>query len=493
VVRPLVVVDHPEDWPLDFGGVELVAARHYLTEPRFVELRGAKVFNLCRSYRYQSSGYYVSLLAEARGHKPLPSNTTIQDIKQQAIVRVASDDLDDLIQKSLASIRSKAFVLSVYFGRNLAKRHDELAQALFKLFPSPFLRFQLVFSNRQDKWILTQVAPLAASEIPDEHRDFAIEVSRAFFAGRRRVGRRRAPARYDLAILYDPKENLPPSNLGAVQRFTHAGEQVGFAVEVISKADYGRLAEFDALFIRETTAVNHHTYRFARRAVAEGLVVIDDPESILKCTNKVFLAELLARAKLPTPRTVVVHRGNARDVTKDLELPCILKQPDSSFSQGVVKVETPIDLKAALDRLFTHSDLLIAQEFMPTAFDWRVGMLGRAPLFVCRYFMASHHWQIVRHSGDGECEVGEAETLPVEQAPTEVLRLAKRAADLIGDGFYGVDIKQVGKKLYVIEINDNPSVDATGEDEVLGDELYLRVMRTLLARVEARKQGGGLS
>jgi glutathione synthase/RimK-type ligase-like ATP-grasp enzyme len=58
--------------------------------------------------------------------------------------------------------------------------------------------------------------------------------------------------------------------------------------ELIEKEDYGRLAEFDALFIRETTGVNHHTYRFARRAEAEGLVVVDDPQSILKCTNKVY-------------------------------------------------------------------------------------------------------------------------------------------------------------------------------------------------------------
>ncbi len=76
---------------------------------------------------------------------------------------------------------------------------------------------------------------------------------------------------------------------------------------LITKDEYGRIAEFDALFIRETTAVNHHTYRFSRRALAEGLVVIDDPESIIRCTNKVYLAELFARNRIPHPRTVVVH------------------------------------------------------------------------------------------------------------------------------------------------------------------------------------------
>ena len=77
----LIVVDDPADWPLEIPGSELVPARAYLAERRYCGTRGIKVFNLCRSYRYQSLGYYVSLLAEARGHKPLPSVTTVQDLK----------------------------------------------------------------------------------------------------------------------------------------------------------------------------------------------------------------------------------------------------------------------------------------------------------------------------------------------------------------------------------------------------------------------------
>ncbi len=108
---------------------------------------------------------------------------------------------------------------------------------------------------------------------------------------------------------------------------------------MIGRDDYARLAEFDALFIRETTNVSHHTYRFARRAAIEGLVVMDDPESILKCSNKVYLAELLGRHKVPVPRTLVVHKDNISLVGEELGFPCILKQPDAAFSQGVVKIE----------------------------------------------------------------------------------------------------------------------------------------------------------
>jgi len=485
----LIVVDDPADWPLTIPGAELVPARAYLTETRFNALRHVKVFNLCRSYRYQSIGYYVSLLATARGHKPLPGITTIQDLKSQAIVKVAAEDLDALIQKSLGHLQSKEYVLSVYFGRNLARHYDPLSQRLFKQFPAPFLRCSFAYSSKSARWLLQGLTPVAAAEIPDEHREFVVEVAGDYFRGRRPRGGSQGRSRYDLAILVAPGEADPPSNRRALQRFLRAAARIGFTPELIGKDDVGRLGEFDALFIRETTSVNHHTYRFARRAAAEGLVVIDDPESILKCTNKVFLAELLERNKVPTPRTLIVHRGNRSQVSKTLGLPCILKQPDSSFSRGVIKVENEAACKEAIGRLLEKSELIIAQEFLPTAYDWRVGIFDRQPLYACRYYMAKSHWQILKHDGSGRLvDEGRFDTIPVEHLPTPVLRTALKAANLIGDGLYGVDLKQIGDQVYIIEVNDNPNLDAGVEDQVLKDDLYLRIMRVMLRRVEQRKE-----
>ncbi|MBE0617755.1 MAG: RimK family protein, partial [Proteobacteria bacterium] len=415
----------------------------------------------------------------------------IQDLKSQTIIRVASDDLDALIQKSLAPIQSQEFVLSIYFGHNLARRHEQLSQALFKLFQAPFIRAFFSYNEKHRRWQIQNISPVPASEIPEEHRPFVVQIASEYFKLRRAPARRRGGPRYDLAILYDPSEQEAPSNARALQRFLRAAEAVGLEAELIEKDDYGRLAEFDALFIRETTSVNHHTYRFARRAEAEGLVVVDDPQSILKCTNKVFLAELLEHHHLDAPRTRIVHRENARTVAADLGLPCILKQPDSAFSQGVVKVETEGELAAQVARLLEKSDLIIAQEFLATDFDWRIGVFDRQAIYACKYYMARKHWQIVRRDGSGaKAEDGRSETLPVEHAPSAVVKTALRAANLIGDGLYGVDLKQVGKQVYVIEVNDNPSIDAGVEDAVLKDELYLRIMRVMLRRIEQKKEKG---
>ena len=67
------------------------------------------------------------------------------------------------------------------------------------------------------------------------------------------------------------------------------------------------------------------------------------------------------------------------------------------------------------------------------------------------------------------------------------IKTAIRAANLIGDGFYGVDIKEINNKIYVIEINDNPSIDAGVEDHVLKEELYHIIVRSILHRIQYKK------
>lgn len=483
----LIVVNNPSRWPLDIPGAPVVAARSYLTEPHFAELRGGRVFNLCKSYRYQSTGYYVSLLAMARGHKPMPSINTIQDMKFTTVVRLASDELDQLIQRSLKPIRSDAFVLSIYFGRNVAHRYDTLAGRLFKLFPAPLLRAEFV--REEGEWRLRTVGPMAGNDVPESHQPFLIEAATAFFQQKHVPRARRTTSQYDLAILFDPNERFAPSTDSTIRKFERAARRFRMDTEVIGRDDFARLAEFDALFIRMTTQLNHYTYRFARRAAAEGLVVVDDPDSITKCTNKVYLAELLVRHGIAAPKTVIVHRDNRDSVLQEIGLPCILKQPDSFFSQGVVKVDTEDELHAALDKLLDDSDLVIAQEFMPTAYDWRVGVLDRRPLFVAKYHMAREHWQIAKTDAGGDTRYGKVEAVPMSDVPRGVISTAVRAANLIGDGLYGVDLKHVGSKSIVIEINDNPNIDAGQEDRILGDTIYENIMQYFLTRIHARRNG----
>jgi glutathione synthase/RimK-type ligase-like ATP-grasp enzyme len=176
-----------------------------------------------------------------------------------------------------------------------------------------------------------------------------------------------------------------------------------------------------------------------------------------------------------------------------LGLPIVLKEPDSSFSQGVVKIETLEELEPAVTRLFDKSELVVAQEFLPTTFDWRVGICDGRALYVCKYFMARRHWQIIKRDDHGKLSgQGNVQTLSVGETPKQVISTALKAASLIGDGLYGVDLKQVGDRCYIIEINDNPSIDAGFEDAILKDALYREIMGIFLKRIEESKKGRGL-
>lgn len=486
-MKRLIVVDDPKAWTLASDDAEVVSVSDYLAPPKPWPGRGVRVFNLAKSYGYQTRGYYVSLLAEARGHRVLPDVRTIQDLNAPGFVRFIPTDVEDLIQKSLARIKSTDFMLSIYFGENMAAQHQALARALFRLFPVPFLRAKF---SRGQKWSLRGVRAMPMDEMPEGHLEFMHAAASRYFQRKRYSPERSDRSRYDLAILVNPAEREAPSDKQALARFVQAARRQGFGVEFIGRDDYPRLAEFDALFIRETTSVNHHTWRFSRRAQAEGLAVFDDPDSILRCANKVYLAEVLRSARIPIPRTEIIQRGQRREALERLGLPCVLKVPDSSFSQGVAKASTEAEYLALTDKMLEASDLVIGQEYAPTEFDWRIGVLEGEALFVCKYFMARGHWQIYNWGSRRRSDVwGQFETLAVADAPPAVVQVAVKAARLMGNGLYGVDLKEIDGKPVVIEINDNPSIEAGVEDQVLGMALYDAIIAALRRRVEARREG----
>lgn len=478
----LIVSDSTKDWGLDVPNVETVDAWSYLTDPSFAERRNVKLCNLCGSMKYQSTGYYVSLLAEARGHKPVPGVIALQDLKSPSMVRYIGDELEETIQKTLAPLQSEQFELSVYFGLNMAKRYERLARELFNLVQVPLLRFRFV---KNKSWQIRSIKALGTNDVPASHREFVISSAERHFRKSFSSRPKQKRLRYDLAILHDPNEGEnSPSGESALKKFVKAAESIGLGAELITKDDAGSLLEFDGLFIRQTTAVNHYTYRLARKAASEGLVVIDDPVSIARCTNKVFLAELMTRHKIPTPQTLIVHRDNTDEIAGKLGFPCVLKKPDSSFSQGVVKVKDQTELDLRIAEFLNESEMIVAQKFVPTTFDWRIGIMDQRPMFACQYYMAPGHWQIIRQETKGRGRYGKMKTVPVELAPRRAVQMALKAANLIGDGLYGVDIKESDGEFTLIEVNDNPNVDVGCEDEVLRDELYRRIMDSFLRRIE---------
>jgi glutathione synthase/RimK-type ligase-like ATP-grasp enzyme len=483
-MKTIVVTDQNQKW-FEVADAAVLTARRYLAEPESGNEGAVRVLNLCRTGRYQGRGYYVSLLAEARGQRPVPDVKIVGDLKSEDYVRALDAEMQPLVQETLHHDESDRFQLDVYLGKH--STHQALAEQLFAKVRVPLLR--VLFVHADGRWCIDSVQAIGLADVPQQDRAFLLDAVKSFIgensSAKRHGAKKGRPRR---AILRDRNEPHKPSNEEALRRFMKAAPLVGLEAELIGPDAIGRLPEFDALFNRASP--EGVIYEFVRRAESLGMPVVDDPESILKCGNKVYMQELLDRHRIATPRTLVVHHGNVDEIVRTLGLPFVLKLPDSGFGLDVVKIESEDSLRKEAERFFEQSELLIAQEWLPSDFDWRVGVYDRRPLFVAKYFMAPGHWKVNRVVDGGQKLVeGKTEAMTIGEAPEQVINTAVRAANLIGRGLYGADLKQVEDRVYLIEVNINPNIDAGNEDEVLGETLYREVLGVFARRI-AETAGG---
>lgn len=461
-----------------------ITNRDYLAHPALFRGQRPKVINLSNSYGYQSRGYYASLLASSRGHRVIPTVETIIDLSERKLYEHALPELELALSKCRKDLGgSFPGKVSIFFGIGPSKAWDRFAKLLFDWFRAPSLT--VTISDSQQWASIGKIAFLPVSrQTADEKKRFLASLE-AYTGREWRDSKARVPSRYSFATLVDPQEQLPPSEIASLRHWARIAEKMGVEVEPITKRDLAKLANYDALFIRETTSISNHTYRFARRAQQEGMPVIDDPLSMIRCTNKVYLNELMAYNKVPVPPTVMIASTSDLELAADtLGFPLVLKIPDSAFSRGVKKAADLTELRTLATQWLEDSDLLIAQKFLPTEYDWRVGVLGGTPLFAVQYLMAKKHWQIVNHDRAGKPDEGGFRTFTLKEAPPLVVETAVRAARCIGDGLYGVDLKETRDGVFVIEVNDNPNLDHGCEDSGEKDEVWVRLTQWFLDRLD---------
>lgn len=484
MTRALVLIDSDKEGAL-LAGREFVTFEAYLRARGSMRDPGLRIINLCDTERYLSRGYYCSLLAEARHQKVIPEVAIINDLRDagRGSGLTHAENLPKELPANESSGETRPHL--AYFGWTEAPAWRPLAAELFKRFPAPILRFSVRGGRNGSKVRINRVA---FSRLDEDQRLQCLNQLDRFTQGSWKTTRRQRGARWDMAILVNPDEDHPPSNKRALKRFVRAASQHGIRAELVTAHTLGQLPFYDALFMRETTAIDHYTYRLARRAEELGLLVIDDPRSILRCCNKVYLHDAFDSEGVPTLKTQAVgsHRADVLETLEaDFGYPMVLKMPEGSFSRGVFRVETRQELAARLAELLKDTALVLVQEYLYTPFDWRIGVLGGRAIFACRYDMARGHWQIYDHSRRRGSS-GNSVTLPTFEVPKLVLEAAVKACKVVGDGLYGVDVKQSDKRIAVIEVNDNPSIDAGVEDEYLGKELYDQVMAVFAARLEQR-------
>lgn len=519
--RPYLVVAERADHSA-LAGVPLLAPEEYL-EGRTPETvsEDVTIINLCRSYDYLSRGYYIALLADARRQKVLPNLQMVEEITNPyayftalrnagletidfTVVRgrhvlpkviVPAAAKDEAAREPSSPMVSEGGVggpvryrqaghtyeeVTACFGRTLDVRFRKHCAEVFKVFPFPLLKIR--FYREDNRWKVGQVFPLALGKLGPAELDLLKQELSGFRLFDTSATVRESP--YYIAVLMDDADPFAPSDEDTFNKLKRAGEQHGVIFEPLAKDDFRILPEYDALFLRTVTGMDHYSFLFAQRAKSLDIPVIDDPQTTVRCSNKVYLHEIFHRAGLATPRTLTISRTTPLSEAESLGYPLIVKQPDGTFSAAVKKAADSAELKQLTRQMFKRSPLLTLQEYRPTEFDWRIGVLDGAVLFACKYYMAKGHWQIVGEKLGGGRRYGKVEAVPIGETPEDVRSLALQAAALIGDGLYGVDIKETEAGPVIIEINDNPDIWVGEEDTVEGDRLYEAIVHAFLRRLQ---------
>ncbi len=272
--------------------------------------------------------------------------------------------------------------------------------------------------------------------------------------------------------------------MNALMRLSHVARKLGHRVDFLFRPDMYKIPQYDAIFIRALTDPLNSAYVASRTAEMHGIRVIDDPDSIRICCDKVNMYRHLIQAAVPIPETRFIERQEitaalARRLLAELSSPVVIKAPNSSFSLYVERASTVEEFLTVARRFLRRPDRLIAQRYIHSTFDWRVGVIDGKPLYACQYVIPRRQWKILTYTPDGKTMYGPVKGISLTEAPADLIQCAVAAASAIGRGFYGVDLKQTADGYVVIEVNDNPTINAGEEDQANGD-LYEKLIRFLL-------------
>jgi [lysine-biosynthesis-protein LysW]--L-2-aminoadipate ligase len=192
----------------------------------------------------------------------------------------------------------------------------------------------------------------------------------------------------------------------------------------------------------------------SRRLEHAGATTLNRSSTIETCNDKGLQALLFERHGVPHP--VTRHAFSYEQVhasVAELGLPAVVKPVSGSWGRGVTKMANAECVEAwaggresadAAGKLFP----VVVQEYIDKpGHDLRVVVVGRTPVVAIQ--RVSTDWRTNTHLG--------AEVRRIE-VTAEIEKLCGNVVDILGPGFYGVDLVEdrTTGELLVLEVNANP-------------------------------------
>lgn len=180
--------------------------------------------------------------------------------------------------------------------------------------------------------------------------------------------------------------------------------------------------------------------------------------------DKVYTKRIWITHGLPTPRFVVVRRGDVlRDLPDELGLPLIMKPPHEGSTIGITKVAGYSEVAEAFELAAKYDDEVLAEEFI-TGRELTVAILGTGkdaralPIIEIRAPEGNYDYQNKYFTNDTKylCPA------PIEEALSqEIQRIALASYHALGcEGWARADLmlRSSDQKPFLLEINTSPGM-----------------------------------
>lgn len=233
----------------------------------------------------------------------------------------------------------------------------------------------------------------------------------------------------------------------------------------------------DAVLVRTGAGTNYFTLALLRQLESFDVPIINSSESIAKSKDKMLSSQILAQAKLPTPRTMLVSFPiNVEIVEQEIGFPCVVKLVTGSQGKGVYLCKNRqffVDLMELIDNLKTKKTIII-QEFIDSGelFDLRVWVIGGQTLVAMKRSPPPGDFRSnISHGGQGE----------FYELNTEIKDVASKTAKVFGLDITGIDLLYDGKNFLVCEANSSPGFE--GIDRYCGTNMASQIVNYMRERL----------
>ena len=187
---------------------------------------------------------------------------------------------------------------------------------------------------------------------------------------------------------------------------------------------------------------------------ASGVTCLNGPRALERTVDKFLASALLARAGVPTPRTIVCERpDDALDAFEELGGDVIVKPLFGAMGAGMTRVDDPDVAYRVVHALGLERAVYYLQETLPAAVDLRAFVVGGRVI------------SAIERAGPGwRRNLARGATARATELSAEQERVCLQAAEALGTDYAGVDL--LGG--YVLELNGIPGwhglQKATGVD-----------------------------